>query len=95
MHTCDICGTEFEKRSDLTDHWDNHLVKPVSEEPLVRMLTLPDGTTPGRFEAAEKFAEGIKELREKHPDMRFQLIPFNYDNCRDGPALSAILAIAE
>ncbi|MEK9184308.1 MAG: hypothetical protein AAB892_01095 [Patescibacteria group bacterium] len=95
MHRCDICREEFEKRSDLTDHWDNHLVKPVSDEPLVRILTLPDGITPGRFEAAEKFAEAIKELRAVYPGVQFQFIPFNYSPSRDGPALESILAVAE
>ena len=74
---------------------DEEIVK-VRDEPLTLMLKLPDGCTPGRWEAAEAFAEVIAEMRNRHPDKTFQLLPFNYDTQKDGanPAISAMLAIA-
>lgn len=74
---------------------DEEIVK-VRDEPLTLMLTLPDGCTPGRWEAAEAFAEIIAEMHNRHPGKTFRLLPFSYDTPRDGanPALNAVLAIA-
>ena len=65
----------------------------VRETPLTLMLKLPDGCTPGRLEAADAFGEIIAEASNRYPGRTFQLLPFNYDACRDGPALSAVLAV--
>ncbi|MBI2098041.1 MAG: hypothetical protein HYT49_00025 [Candidatus Wildermuthbacteria bacterium] len=74
---------------------DEELVT-VRAELLTLMLKLPDGCTPGRWEAAEAFAEIIAEMRKRHPSKTFQLLPFSYDTLEDGtnPAISAVLAIA-
>ena len=68
----------------------------VRDEPLTLMLKLPDGCTPGRWEAAEAFAEIIAEMHSRHPGKTFQLLPFSYATPSGGtnPALDAMLAIA-
>ena len=70
-------------------------IRFVSKEPLVLLLKLPDGCTPGRWEAAEAFAETISEVHKRFCGMRFQFLPFTYDTPSDGtnPALSAMLAV--
>ena len=74
---------------------DEEIAK-VRDEPITLMLKLPDGCTPGRWEAAEAFAEIIAEMRKRYPGKTFQLLPFNYDTPKDGtdPALSAVMAIS-
>ena len=69
----------------------------VQEEPLTLLLTLPDGCTPGRWEAAVSFAGIIRETKIKYSGKKFQLLPFSYDTPSDGtnPALNAILAVVE
>lgn len=69
----------------------------VQKEPLVLLLNLPDGCTPGRWESAEAFSELITETRKRYPDKRFQFLPFSYDTLSDGtnPALDSILAVSE
>lgn len=73
---------------------DEEIVK-VRDKPLTLLLKLPDGCTPGRWEAAEAFAEIIAEMRSRHPDKTFQLLPFSYNTPNDGvdPALDTVLAI--
>lgn len=66
----------------------------VREEPLVVALKLPDGCTPGRWEAAESFADSIAELRRRYPGRTFQFVPFSY-RYQESPALDTILAIAD
>lgn len=90
MFKCGICGKEFETSSKLTSHDAGHIVRPVSQNPLTLMLTLPDGVSAGRWAAAEAFTEGVQELRETYPGRIFQYVPFTYS---DG-YLTAMLAIA-
>lgn len=68
----------------------------VREEPLTLLLKLPDGCTPGRWEAAKAFAEILAEVCKKHPGKNFQLLPFSYSTLNDGtnPALDSVLAVA-
>lgn len=69
----------------------------VKKNPLVLIIDLPAGCTPGRWEAAEAFAEEFKKLKEDFPDNEFHFLPFSYDTPTDGtnPALNAILAVAK
>jgi hypothetical protein len=75
---------------------NNEEIILVREEPLTLILKLPDGCTPGRWEAAEAFAEINAEMCKQYPGKTFQLLPFSYDTYKDGtsPALNAVLAIA-
>lgn len=91
MFRCGICGEEFNSSRELVGHDAGHIVRPVTEEPLVMVLNLPDGVTEGRYAAAEAFADGIKELRAAHPGKKFQYVPFTYKS----GYLTAMLAIAE
>lgn len=86
---CPWCPAEFETHSALESHEAGHKVKKVADTPLTYLLVLPDGCTPGRWEAAVAFAEAVGELRQKH-DRPFQFVPFSYD--KDG-GLDAILAV--
>ena len=71
-------------------------VVPLDDEPLTCVLRLPEGCTPGRFEAAEAFQEACGELKRLYPGKRFQLLPFSYNTDRgENPALACILAIEE
>lgn len=77
----------------------------VQYEPLMYVVKLNDGDTPGRWEAATSFGETLSELKKKHPDRRFQLVPFSYEtyseetglkNGQSGSAaLKVMLAIAD
>lgn len=71
-------------------------IEMVQKEPLILLLCLPAGCCPWRWEAAESFAKIIAEMKAKHPDKSFQLLPFSYATVADGidPALNSILAIA-
>lgn len=72
-------------------------IRVVREEPLTLLLKLPDGCTPGRWEAVEAFAEIFAEVRMRYPGKNFQRLPFSFSTYSDGtdPALDAILAIAD
>lgn len=71
------------------------MVRIITKEPLSYVLCLPDGTQPGRHEAAEAFAYALAELKQKHPDKQFTLIPFSHCIGTQGDsALSSILAVA-
>lgn len=85
---CSWCPAEFTTHGELESHEAGHKVKKVSDVPLTFLLVLPDGYTPGRWEAAKAFAEAVEELRQQHD--RFQFIPFSYD--KNG-GLDAILAV--
>ena len=78
---------------------DDETISVVQADPLVLLITLPDGCTPGRWEAAESFAQSIAELREKYPGVKFQFIPFGYEIYKKGhyrkSAISSMLAHAE
>lgn len=69
----------------------------VREEPLTLILTLPDGCTSGRWEAAEAFADILAEMNKRYPGKNFQLLPFSYNTPSDGtnPALNAIFAVSQ
>ena len=65
-------------------------MKQVFDNPLTILIQLPDGCTPGRWEAVEAFAQSVADLKNLHPDKNFQLLPFTFD---DGN-LSSMLAIS-
>lgn len=90
MQKCEECGEEFRTQREWVAHCDGHHVKMVTADPLVLVIDLPDGCTPGRWEAAEAFAENVAELRRRFPGKRFQFVPVS-----GGAAVDAWLAIAE
>lgn len=75
---CAWCPAEFSTNSQLESHEAGHKVKKVSDNPPTYLLVLPDGCTPGRWEAAEAFAEAVAELRQACPEADFQFVPFSY-----------------
>ncbi|MBI2637352.1 MAG: hypothetical protein HYW88_00490 [Candidatus Sungbacteria bacterium] len=83
---CVECGAKFDTNLELGQHF--HAVLTVSPRSAYLIL-LPDGCTPGRFEAAQAFAEAIVELKQKCPRKEFQLIPFGHSK----GALNSILAV--
>lgn len=92
-HVCEICGKEFKTINQIESHWASHRVLPVAKEPLSYTLVLPDGVTAGRHEAAEAFAKAYAELKEKHPEKKFHLLPFSYREDEGDIDLIAILAV--
>lgn len=87
---CSFCPEEFATHQELESHEAGHKVKRVSDAPLTYLLVLPDGCTPGRWEAAEAFSEAVAELYDQHPGIPFQFVPFSMS--QDGGA-DALLAI--
>lgn len=72
--------------------------KIITKNPLILLLQNEDGATPGRYESAESFAKTINKLKNEYPKEKFQFIPFSYYGGieeKRGPALKALLAIAE
>jgi hypothetical protein len=100
---CPWCTEEFETHSALESHEAGHRVKKVVDDPLTFLLVLPDGCTPGRWEAAEAFAEAVAELRQACPDVEFQFVPFSHEWVPRGSsslspadiAVTSILAIGK
>lgn len=74
---CSWCPAEFSTNSQLESHEAGHKVKKVADNPLTFLLVLPDGCTPGRWEAAVAFAEAVAELRQTYPNVDFQFVPFS------------------
>ena len=87
---CPWCPAEFETHSALESHEAGHKVKKVADTPLTYLLVLPDGCTPGRWEAAEAFADAAQELSGVQPNVPFQLVPFSFS--QDG-GVNALLAL--
>lgn len=71
------------------------VLKKVREQPLVVLIDLPEGCTPGRWESAVAFGECFAELKNQYPDKKFQLLPFQYQTYENGtePTLVSILAV--
>jgi len=84
---CAECGAQFDTNLELEQHF--HAVNTITKGSIY-LLLLPDGCTPGRWEAARAFAKAIAELREKCPNKQFQYIPFDHS---DG-AVNSLLAVA-
>ena len=84
---CVECGARFNTNLELEQHF--HAVNTITKGSIY-LLLLPDGCTPGRWEAARAFAKAIAELREKCPNKQFQYIPFDHS---DG-AVNSLLAVA-
>ncbi len=83
---CGECNARFDTNLELEQHF--HIVNTVRRGS-VYLLLLPDGCTPGRWEAAKAFAEALVELRQKCPNKQFQFVPFDHSE----GAVNSILAI--
>ena len=95
MYKCDTCSEDFEKMSEYESHMQTHQLMHVSNDPLSYMLDLGSACD-GKFEAAKAFVEAIRQLREKHPGIKFTPLPFSYKTAGgEDPALYQILAVAE
>jgi len=71
---------------------DNGEIVTIEKEPLVLMLTIPNGYTHNRLEAAEAFSKILAEAYRRSPaGTKFQFIPFSYGT---NQILDAVLAIA-
>jgi len=68
-------------------------VKIVKESPLVLLISLPDGCTPGRHEAAIYFAEAVAESRERFPHRNFQFVTFDHEENERFGGVNAWLAV--
>lgn len=75
LHICDQCGEKFSTLNELISHDAGHILLTV-EEGLTYLLTLSDGCTEGRWEAAKEFTEAYKLLRERLPGRTFTITPF-------------------
>ena len=72
---------------------DESLVQVVSEEDGVYLIVLPDGVTPGRREAAEKFAEAVAKLHVIAPGCSFSFTPFDYESSKEYRGVTSWLAV--
>lgn len=72
--TCGECGQQFASDEDARKH--HHVVNKISDTPLTFLLLLPPGCKMGTSEPAKIFAKALAELKEKHPDAKFQLLPY-------------------
>ncbi len=90
---CNECGKELRSNKEANDHF--HAVTTVSKEDRVYLINLPDGCAPGRWEAAEAFAEAVAELRTKCPSKSFTFTPFDHEKSTGGHGgIDSWLAIA-
>ncbi len=92
MHICTECGQEFANNKEFDGHF--HAVQTVSKEAGIYLVTLPDGCTPGRFEAAEAFAKAVLELKAKVPNRMFTFTPFDHEESSRFGGVNAWLAIS-
>lgn len=87
---CDECGEKFASNKEAEQHF--HATQTLSRgNPLMFLIALPDGCTPGRWEAAKEFTTAIQTLREKYPSRKFQYVPFDHSE----GAVTALLAIEQ
>jgi len=71
-------------------------VQTVLDGTGVYLISLPDGCTPGRWEAAIYFAEAMAELRENFPGRSFSFVAFGFSHepSENFHGVNAWLAIA-
>lgn len=86
---CDECGEKFSSNIELSQHF--HAIRALSADPLIFLINLSDGCTPGRWESAEEFTNAIQTLREKYPSRKFQYVPFEHSN----GAINSLLVIEQ
>lgn len=86
--TCPECGHVC-AGAESRRHSVTHRARTVSADPLVVGLRC--------HPADERFAEAIRELRERWPDRKFTLLPASYGrtSVSDGMHLFTVLAVAE
>jgi hypothetical protein len=72
---CKECKKKLTTNKEQDEHF--HAVQTVAEK--VYLIDLPDGCEPGRWEAAEAFAKGVAELRNRYPYHTFAYTPFSSD----------------
>lgn len=60
------------KEAALADLAENEMIKKINDS--VYLLSLPDGCTPGRYEAIRDFAKSIDRLKQRYPEKQFQYI---------------------
>ena len=76
-YACDECGERFSSNLGVEQHF--HAIKTLNrEKPLIVLINLPDGCTPGRWEAAQEFATAIQELCRRYPHRKFAYVPFDH-----------------
>lgn len=92
---CGECGKSFDSPIQLDEHDATHMYRRVSDYPLVLSIKLPDGCTPGRREAAEAFADAVKEIQKKYPERVFTFTPFDHERSSNFGGVIAWLAIAQ
>lgn len=73
----------------------SELVRVVSEKDGVYMIVLPEGVTPGRWEAAEEFAKAVAILHAKAPGCAFVFTSFDYESTAEFHAVKSWLAVKE
>ena len=80
-YPCEFCDHISESLAEARSHFAGHSVKPVliDKRSSTILITLTDGCTPGRWEAAEEFANAFMELHKKFPSQQFQFVPFSMD----------------
>lgn len=73
--TCETCGATV-KPEEAEKHF--HALNLINEDPLTYVVLLPGGLKFGGTDAAEAFARTLGELKKKHPDRAFHLMPYGF-----------------
>lgn len=69
-------------------------VHEVGREPLTLIIVLPNSCSPGRWGAAEAYANTFSEIQRRYPNNHLEFIPFRYELRENGEmGLSSILAV--
>ena len=93
MFDCEECGIEFLAETERDSHQQGHRVKTIQLLPHVALISLPDGCTPGRHEAAVYFAEAVAELANRFPERRYQFASFDHEESERFGGVNSWLAI--
>jgi hypothetical protein len=79
------------------------IIQEISDEPVTYCVVLPDEPSdaipPGTWDAAKYFTQAISDVRRKHPELEFQVLPFEFSEPvmtrteMRGPALTAVMLV--
>ena len=73
--TCETCGVTV-KPEEAEKHF--HALNLINEDPLTYVVLLPPGLKYGSADAAEAFSRTLAELKKKHSDKNFHLMPYGF-----------------
>lgn len=94
---CVECDATFSSEDEKNKH--SHVINTLDSGDF--LLLIPNSVQTGTWEAAQAMTKAINELKDKHPDKKFQFVPFAYSGSSVGNSGTfnqgtyALLAIVE